>query len=109
MVPIWATQAWTDAASLKYIELSASPDLAQTLGIKEVLEMRVSYMEEEYGRFTTIDSIKEWWKTRNYIRNEIHAEVSSSERQPLATEKIKEPEDPIKEALKKPRAPRKKK
>lgn len=70
MMPIWATQAWTDAADLKYIEISSTEELVKILKIKGPLEMRVSYMEEEFGRFSTLQSIKEWWKSRDYIRSE---------------------------------------
>jgi hypothetical protein len=33
MMPVWATKAWTDAATLKYIEVSNNPDLARNLNI----------------------------------------------------------------------------
>lgn len=34
MMPIWATQAWTDAADLKYIEISSSEELVKLLKIR---------------------------------------------------------------------------
>lgn len=48
MVAIWKTQAWTDAADLKFFEISTNEDLAKTLKIVGPLEMRVAYMGEEY-------------------------------------------------------------
>ena len=70
MMPVWATQAWTDAAVLKYIETSENPDLVKTLKITWPLEMRIAYMGEEYARLSDIDAIKAWWKSRNYIQDE---------------------------------------
>lgn len=76
--------------------------------------MRVNYMEEEYGRFSTIDAIKEWWKVRNYIRSEdesLPADISEKKKEEVSLSEGTTPEkvDPIQEVLKKPRAPRKKK
>jgi len=105
MMPVWATQAWTDAAELKYIELSQNEDLARTLKVVGPIEMRVAYMGEEYARFHTIDEIKSWWKSRNYIQDDVHA---TPESQKPAAELSSLP-DPLLEEEKKPRAPRKKK
>jgi hypothetical protein len=105
MVAVWKTQAWTDAAELKFLEISGNEDLAKTLKIVGPLEMRVAYMGEEYGRFHTVEEIKSWWKTRNYIQDDnptsIVVENPKQESVGLA--------DPLSEIEKKPRAPRKKK
>jgi hypothetical protein len=53
MMPVWATQAWTDASELKYIEISGNEELARNLKIVGPLEMRISYMGDEYARLHT--------------------------------------------------------
>ncbi len=67
MMPVWATQAWSDAAELKYLEISTYPDLAKTLNIVGPIEMRVIYSGEESVRHSTLQAIKDWWKTCNYL------------------------------------------
>ena len=105
MMPIWATQAWTDAAELKYIEISDNVDLAKTLKINWPIEMRVAYMGEEYGRFGDIDTIKAWWKSRNYIQDE-NIDVSITEKPESVTTDMP---DPLIDIEKKPKTPVKKK
>lgn len=34
MFPVWATQAWTDAADIKYLEISANQELASLLKVQ---------------------------------------------------------------------------
>ncbi|MFZ2255787.1 MAG: hypothetical protein WAW59_07915 [Patescibacteria group bacterium] len=105
MMPVWATQAWTDAAELKYLEISQNQDLVKTLKVVGPLEMRVAYMGEEYGRFHTVEEIKSWWKARNYIQDDAHI-IPESQQPTLEVSNIP---DPLLEEEKKPRAPRKKK
>ena len=69
MSPIWSTLAWTDTAQLKFIEISTNEDLSRNIGFKWPLEMRVSYMWEEYIRCNTLEDIKNWWKTRTYKKD----------------------------------------
>ena len=69
MMPIWATQAWTDAAELKYIETSGNADLARNLNIESPLEMRISYMGDAYARLHTLSDIENWWKARCYKKD----------------------------------------
>jgi hypothetical protein len=69
MMPIWATQAWTDASELKYIEISGNEELARNLNIVGPLEMRITYMGDEYTRLHTIDEIRNWWKARCYKKD----------------------------------------
>jgi hypothetical protein len=69
MMPVWATQAWTDAAELKYIEISGNEELARNLNIVGLLEMRISYMGDEYARLHTLDDIRNWWKARCYKKD----------------------------------------
>jgi hypothetical protein len=69
MMPVWATQAWTDAAELRYIETSGNADLARNLNIVGPLEMRISYMGDEYARLHTLDDIRAWWKARCYKKD----------------------------------------
>ena len=69
MMPIWATQAWTDASELRYIETSGNAALARNLNIVGPLEMRISYMGDEYTRLHTLDDIRNWWKARCYKKD----------------------------------------
>jgi hypothetical protein len=69
MMPVWATQAWTDASEIKYIETSGNADLARNLNIVGPLEMRISYMGDEYARLGTLDDIRAWWKARCYRKD----------------------------------------
>lgn len=69
MMPIWATQAWTDAAELKYIEISGNEELARNLHIVGPLEMRISYIGDEYARLHTETEVSNWWKARCYRKN----------------------------------------
>jgi hypothetical protein len=105
MVAVWKTQAWTDAADLKFFEISANEDLAKTLKIVGPLEMRVAYMGEEYGRFHSVEEIKSWWKTRNYIQDD----NPTSTEEKLSSEPTTVLPDPLSDIEKKPKAPRKKK
>jgi hypothetical protein len=104
-MPIWATQAWTDAAELKYIEISTNEDLAKLLGISGTLEMRVAYAGEDYERFSTFDAVKNWWQIRNYIHGDTDTTIESRDKTIQETPIL----DPLREAEKKPKIPRKKK
>lgn len=69
MMPVWATQAWTDASELKYIEISGNEELARNLNIVGPLEMRISYMGDEYARLHILSDIENWWKARCYKKD----------------------------------------
>lgn len=64
--PIWATKAWSDAAELRWVEKSASPDIVSSLGMTTALDMRVWYIGEETFQGQDVDSILRWWQTRCY-------------------------------------------
>lgn len=67
---VWATKAWSDAAELRFVEKSASPDIISSLGVVTAVDMRVWYIGEETFHASEVSSILEWWKTRNYIATE---------------------------------------
>jgi hypothetical protein len=69
MMPVWATQAWIDASELRYIETSGNADLAHNLNIVGPLEMRISYMGDEYVRLHILSDIESWWKARCYKKD----------------------------------------
>lgn len=64
--PVWATRAWSDAAELRFIEKSASPDIVSSLGITTPVDMHVWYIGELTAHLTDTSAIVEWWKTRCY-------------------------------------------
>ncbi len=70
MMPIWATQAWTDTATLKYLDTRTYSDIARNLKINWPLEMKVSYMWQTQYILNDLDSIKTWWKKRSYQKDE---------------------------------------
>lgn len=41
--PVWAAKAWTDAAEIRYISLTKSPELARIIKMTGPIEMRVSF------------------------------------------------------------------
>jgi hypothetical protein len=69
--PVWSAQAWSDAAELRFVEISSAPDIIRNLGITTSMDMRVWYAGEETFRGSDIDSIKKWWKTRCYDGKDI--------------------------------------
>ena len=64
--PVWVTKAWSDAAELRFVERSASPDIVSSLGVTTPLDMRVWYIGTETFHANDIGPILEWWKTRCY-------------------------------------------
>ncbi len=64
--PVWATKAWSDAAELRFVEKSASPDIVSSLGVTTPVDMRVWYTGEETFRGSEVPAILGWWKTRCY-------------------------------------------
>ena len=64
--PVWSAQAWSDAAELRYIEISSAPDIVRTLGITTPLDMHIWYTGIETYHATDLEEIKKWWKTRCY-------------------------------------------
>lgn len=71
MIPVWWTQAWTDAAEIKYLETDTHKELAEILNIQWPVEMRVYYSWTEYARHNSLDEIKKWWKDRNYKKDDV--------------------------------------
>jgi hypothetical protein len=62
--PVWSAQAWSDAAELRFVEISSGPDIIRNLAIITPLDMRVWYTGNETFHSTDLDGIKKWWKTR---------------------------------------------
>lgn len=68
--PVWATKAWSDAADLRFVEITASPDIVSSLGVATAVDMRVWYIGEETFHATEVTDIIGWWKMRNYTSME---------------------------------------
>ena len=64
--PVWSTQAWSDAAEIRFVEVSSAPEIVRNLDITTALDMRVWYTGNETFHGTDVESIKNWWKTRCY-------------------------------------------
>ena len=95
MMPLWATQAWTDTANLKYLEIHTYSDIARNLKINWPIEMRVSYMWQEQYIFNDLDSIRVWWKNRNYQKDK-NINTTEDGSAGLPTENIDIKIDPLK-------------
>lgn len=64
--PVWATRAWSDAAELRFVEKSTSPDIVSSLGVTTPVDMHVWYIGQLTAHITDVPTIVEWWKTRCY-------------------------------------------
>ena len=69
--PVWWAQAWSDAAEIRFLEISSTSDVARSLWVVGPLEMRVWYMGEETFHSNNLETIKQWWKTRCYDGKDI--------------------------------------
>lgn len=65
-MPIWSTQAWSDAAEIRLVEISKESEIASHLAIQTSLDMKVWYIGEETFHGTDVASIMKWWETRCY-------------------------------------------
>ncbi len=64
--PVWSAQAWSDAAEIRFVEISKAPDIITHLGITNPVDMHIWYLGEETAHITDVESIKSWWKDRSY-------------------------------------------
>jgi hypothetical protein len=69
--PVWSAQAWSDAAELRFVEVSSGPDIVRNLGITTPVDMRVWYTGNETFHSTDPEAIKKWWKMRCYDGKEM--------------------------------------
>ncbi len=98
-MPIWSTQAWSDAAEVRLVEISKESEIASHLGIQTALDMKVWYIGEETFHGTDLASIIKWWETRCYDgkteedTQEAPAENPEAKQEPEtpSTEKTDEP------------------
>jgi hypothetical protein len=73
--PVWTTKAWMDTAEVRFLSITASPDLARTLWVTGPIEMRVSYTGKEYLRTNSLEEILKWWDNRCYHTDgDVHTE-----------------------------------
>ncbi len=79
--PVWGTQAWSDAAEIRFVEVSSAPDIVRNLDITTPLDMRVWYTGNETFHGTDVESIKNWWKTRCYDGIESQKDISSQDQE----------------------------
>ncbi len=91
--PVWATRAWSDAAELRFVEKSASPDIVSSLGVTTPVDMRVWYIGELTTYLTDVLTIVEWWKTRCYDGKE--AKSTDKDEQKIEKQETVTPVDPL--------------
>lgn len=94
--PVWSTQAWSDAAEIRFVEVSSAPEIVRNLDITTPLDMRVWYTGKETFHGTDVESIKNWWKTRCYNGDsEETVSLEKKENTPPDTTKQDVPEEKI--------------
>lgn len=64
--PLWATQAWGDAAVMKLAEKSTAPEVFSHFDVSHPVEMRVWYAGSETFHGETYDAVVAWWRDRCY-------------------------------------------
>jgi hypothetical protein len=64
--PLWGTQAWSDAADLRYIDTSLLPQLAREMGFLSPVNMRVWYTGKETFFTDDLSLLLNWWNGRCY-------------------------------------------
>ena len=79
--PVWSTQAWSDAAEIRFIEISSAPDIVRNLNITTPLDMRVWYSGTETFHGSDVEALKHWWKTRCYDGTDTETKFPSEEDQ----------------------------
>jgi hypothetical protein len=65
-IPLWSTQAWSDAAEIRFVETSKESELTTHLAIQTPVEMKVWYIWEETFHGSDVASILKWWQSRCY-------------------------------------------
>ncbi len=84
--PVWSTQAWSDAAEIRFVEVASAPDIVRNLGITTPLDMRVWYSGAETFHGTDVESMKNWWKTRCYDGRDTQKEAVPESQEKTQTE-----------------------
>lgn len=64
--PLWSTQAWSDAAEIRFVETSKESELTTHLAIQTAVDMKVWYIWEETFHGSDVASIMKWWEKRCY-------------------------------------------
>ena len=64
--PLWSTQAWSDAAEIRFVETSKESELTTHLAIQTAVDMKVWYIWEETFHGNDVASIMKWWEKRCY-------------------------------------------
>lgn len=75
--PVWSANAWSDNASLRFYTYTLAPDIMSHVGAVSPVDMRVYYQGNEVFHFSDIESIKNWWKNRNYVTIDTEAQNKS--------------------------------
>lgn len=86
--PVWSTQAWSDAAEIRFIEISSAPDIVRNLNITTPLDMRVWYSGTETFHGSDVEALKHWWKTRCYDGTDTETKFPSEEDQWKISSKV---------------------
>jgi hypothetical protein len=93
--PVWSTQAWSDAAELRFVEVASAPDIVRSLDISGPLDMRVWYTGTETFHTTDIEGMKAWWKLRCYDGKEEILVENSNKKSENPESPVREGEDPL--------------
>ncbi len=64
---IWITKAFMDNAKLRFIDLGEVSDFVNGLALTSPLDMRIRYEWAETYHINTLDAIKKWWQSPQYI------------------------------------------
>lgn len=64
---IWITKAFMDNAKLRFIDLGEVSDFVNGLALTSPLDMRIRYEWVETYHINTLDAIKKWWQSPQYI------------------------------------------
>lgn len=69
LMPVWASKAFTDISTVKYLNRETSGAVISAKGYQMPVEMRVYFQWQEVHRFNDMKAINEWWKHRDYGEN----------------------------------------
>lgn len=84
MMPVWSAQALLDVATIRYLNEEKSHDVILTQKFELPIEMRVRYQNIERYRLKDMESIKAWWKNRDYLNESIPNQEKNEKHTPPA-------------------------
>lgn len=104
--PVWSTIVWTENASLRFLSISTTPELARSQDFIGPVSMKVYWNGEVKHSFSDLPSLKKWWENRDYDGGENRTSETPVASTPTETSSLAEspkaPEPPIAETPKDP-------